>query len=83
MSRGFSAVGDRYRVRLQITEHETPTGQFRHDHRVLEVLEFFPASKVAKQLDFTDELKLDRGKQPKLPPSASSLPPSDQEDTED
>lgn len=43
LRRGSVAVNDRYKVRLEITEHETPQGQFRNTYKVVEVLEFTPA----------------------------------------
>ena len=43
ISRGSVSVGDTYKVRMTITEHETPKHQFRNEYKVLEVLKFVPA----------------------------------------
>jgi hypothetical protein len=43
VERGVVADGDIYRVTLQITEHETPTHQFRNEYKILNVLDFIPS----------------------------------------
>lgn len=43
ISRGGVFIGETYKVQMQITEHETPTGKFRNEYKVLEVLSFIPA----------------------------------------
>lgn len=42
ISRGSVSVGEMYKVRMTITEHETPTHQFRNEYKVIEVLDFMP-----------------------------------------
>lgn len=45
LRRGYVGVGDVYRVRMEITEHKTKTGQYRNDYKILEVVEFLPATR--------------------------------------
>ncbi len=40
IERGYFRVGDRYRVRLEVTERQTPRGNFKFDYKVKEVLDF-------------------------------------------
>lgn len=44
ISRGSVSIGDTYKVRMTITEHETPTHKFRNEYKILEVLNFIPAA---------------------------------------
>ena len=43
IARGGVTVGDTYKVKMLITQHMTPTHQFRNSYKVTEVLEFHPA----------------------------------------
>lgn len=43
IARGGVFIGETYKVRMTITEHETPTGRFRNEYHILEVLDFIPA----------------------------------------
>lgn len=43
VQRGVVSKNDTYRVVLEITEHETPQGQFRNVYKVIEVLDFIAA----------------------------------------
>ena len=43
ISRGGAFIGETYKVNMEITEHETPTGKFKNEYKVLEVLDFIPA----------------------------------------
>src|SRR5665213_3092112 len=49
--RGGVLINDTYKVRMEITEHETPQGQFRNSYKILEVLDFIPAPKQASLFD--------------------------------
>lgn len=68
LARGGAFVGDVYKVRLQITEHQTPTQQFRNSYKVLEVLGYFPA---ARQLDLLPSPGATHEAQSKASPRAS------------
>lgn len=50
IERGYVTPRDVYKVRLEMTEHRTPTDQFRTEYKVLEVLEFEPGGPSAEQL---------------------------------
>jgi hypothetical protein len=43
IARGGALINDLYRVRMTVTEYKTQTGQFRHEHKIIEVLKFLPA----------------------------------------
>lgn len=49
--RGRVSMNDRYKVNLEITEYETPKGQFRKAYKIKSVLEFQPATLGGYQLD--------------------------------
>lgn len=44
IARGGALINDLYKVRMTVTEYRTPTGQERHEYKILEVLDFTPAS---------------------------------------
>ena len=50
IARGGSFINDLYKVRMTITEYQTPSGQFRHEHKIVEVLEFSPAPPATPSL---------------------------------
>ena len=62
LQRGYVAVGDLYRVRLQITEHKTEAGQFRNDYKILEVIKFV-STIHSEQITFLGQLDEDDGTQ--------------------
>lgn len=43
LSRGGVAVHDAYKVKLEITQHVTPTGQVRNSYKVKDIEDFIPA----------------------------------------
>jgi hypothetical protein len=55
IARGGAAVGDTYRVNLQIVQHETQSGRVKADYKILEVLEFRP-SPIQPDLFDSDEV---------------------------
>ena len=38
-------AGDKFLVKLRITQHQTPTGQIRNDYEIMEVLQTWPGGK--------------------------------------
>lgn len=55
IARGGSFIGDTYKVRMEIQERRTPLGRFRNHYKILEVLEFYPASLEPTQASLFDE----------------------------
>jgi len=55
LRRGVASKDDLYRVRLSITEHETPSGQFRNSYKITEVLDFRPAQMPGIQRQLFDD----------------------------
>lgn len=43
IARGGAMINELYKVRMTVTEYQTPTGQFRHEYKIIEVLDFSPA----------------------------------------
>lgn len=54
IDRGGVFINDTYKVRMEITEHETPQGQFRNSYKIIEVLDFLPAPKQIALFDKDD-----------------------------
>ena len=49
LERGSIRVGDRYRVNLEVIERQTPTGNFKFDYKVKEVLSFKEGNPMRQQ----------------------------------
>lgn len=47
IERGGTAVRDTYVVRMQITQHLTPTGRIGNKYRIVQVTEFIPAERIS------------------------------------
>jgi len=41
--RGGALVNDLYKVRMEVTQHQTETGNWRPEYKIIEVLDFQPA----------------------------------------
>ena len=51
-ARGLVRIGDTWRVKMTITEKRTAAGHYRAEYKVVEVLEFLPATEQATLLPF-------------------------------
>lgn len=48
INRGSVNIADVYKVKLQMTQRRTPTGRFKSDYKIIELLEFMPGPEQHK-----------------------------------
>jgi hypothetical protein len=48
LKRGGAGVNDTYKVQIEMTERETPSGGYRMDYKVKKVHEFIPGQKSSQ-----------------------------------
>ena len=63
LSRGGALAGDVYKVKMSITERITPSGQYRNEYKIIDVLEFTP-SPYQGELSFDQDDDGKRGEEP-------------------